>query len=73
MYISARKCDYDAPLEYMGQEFDWPLRSLKMGTVAEYTCPIYKATEAGLGKQYTRCIWDKETDEMIWEDEICQI
>jgi hypothetical protein len=65
-YTLARECEYKPPEEWMDQTLDWPLESLKMGSVASYECPIFKATEDYLHMQYSQCIFDEETDEMIW-------
>ncbi len=47
-------------------EQDWPLSWLDFGTVASYECPLFKATWDCLKVQFVQCIWDEETDQMIW-------
>ncbi len=50
----------------MFMEFDWPLKWRHLGAKATYQCPIFKSTDNYLEYQYSQCIWDEETDKMIW-------
>jgi hypothetical protein len=53
-------------MEYMGQDMDWPLDAKTLDTTVGYVCPLFTATVNMLHTQYSKCIFDEETDEMVW-------
>ncbi|TRY78181.1 hypothetical protein TCAL_06224, partial [Tigriopus californicus] len=63
---TTRKCQSPPALPYMWMDMDWPHRSSKLGVRATYRCPYKKETPDGESRQYSTCMWDKDSDNMMW-------
>jgi hypothetical protein len=51
----------------MGMDMDWPFSDRRMGTRVTYICPYKTMVEQkNITSQFTECIWEKDTDTMVW-------